>query len=189
VNSNYGHIAFRELPILAKGQPVRQFDWCVGKLAEDINSRQAVIDYNAPWHKYVGVRDFPCTMYSQFIIRDESLDCFTAMRSQDAIWGFTYDITYFCVVQMLLHACLVRFHPYLRIGKHRLHVGSFHVYEKHFSAIDKIVGSETKEILMPHVTENTYQDVISGTHHSRFMTWLYESLFVEKDEVLTTEVY
>jgi thymidylate synthase len=50
--------------------------------------------------------DVPCTLTLQFLIRQGRLDMIVNMRSNDLLWGFSYDITQFAFVQRLLAMCL-----------------------------------------------------------------------------------
>ena len=129
VNSNYGMIALKE-----KYNGKSQFNWCVDKLNEDRQSRQAVINYNQPEHKYDGNRDFVCTMYQQFRSNDgKNLDSTVSMRSNDFIFGATYDIPFFTMIQQGM--C---FETDTKLGDYKHHAGSMHVYERHFDMLEDI---------------------------------------------------
>ena len=65
VNSNYGF-----LTLVQKWGGKSQLEWCIESLNKDPNTRQAVMNYNQPIHKYNGVKDFVCTLTQTFIKRD-----------------------------------------------------------------------------------------------------------------------
>ncbi len=138
LNSNYGYFVFHQRQALDWSQ----FDWVYNSLKNDINSRQAVINFNQPMHKDPNTKDFPCTISMQFYIRDNKLHAITNMRSQDAIYGMTYDFPFFCIVMMLLYGVLKDVYPDLLLGTYNHSVASFHVYERHFKMMDEIVAND-----------------------------------------------
>lgn len=174
VNSNYGYLAFKKLP--------KQFEWCYYNLRDDPFTRRAVINYNAPEHKDWESKDFPCTMYSMFYIRDNKLHQTTAMRSQDLIYGFTYDVTYFALVQQLLHAMLVQSGMKdLEMGAYHHHVGSLHVYQRHYDIAEKIAAASVEYPAFPSVTADLYSDIMNGTSRSCMMRFIDDQLFESQD--------
>ena len=66
VNSNYGKLA-----IVDKYNGKSQLDWCIDHLKKDSFTRQAVINYNQPQHKYENNKDFVCTIMQQFILNKD----------------------------------------------------------------------------------------------------------------------
>jgi thymidylate synthase len=128
VNSNYGFIVNVE-----KWNGISQFGWCVKKLLADINTRQAIINYNMPRYKYEGNKDFVCTISQQFLFRKGKLDCITLMRSNDLIYGLTYDLLWFTELQIKLAEILN-----VPLGLYNHYDASLHVYERHFEMIKKI---------------------------------------------------
>lgn len=70
VNSNYDHVVYKQKCPNGKNQ----FDWCVEKIRDDPDTRQAIINYNQPQHKYDGNKDFVCTISQSFRQRDGNLD-------------------------------------------------------------------------------------------------------------------
>ena len=132
VNSNYGFLALKE-----KWSGKSQFEWCISRLKKDINSRQAVINYNQPRHKYEHVKDFVCTLAQQFIVRDNKLDCIVWMRSNDFIFGLTYDLPWFTYLQKVIAKELN-----IEIGTYTHFATSLHVYERHFKMIENIANAK-----------------------------------------------
>ena len=65
INSNYGFLTKIE-----KHAGMSQFEWCIERLIKDKYTRQAIMNYNQPRHKYSHVRDFVCTISQQFPFRN-----------------------------------------------------------------------------------------------------------------------
>ena len=64
INSNYGSLIFNK----------EQFGWVIDSLVADKNSRQAIMFFNQPKFQFEGNKDFVCTMYANFFIRDNKLN-------------------------------------------------------------------------------------------------------------------
>lgn len=128
VNSNYGFLAMVE-----KHAGKSQLEWCTSSLLKDIDTRQAVINYNQPKHKYEGNKDFVCTLTQLFRHNAGKLDTVVQMRSNDAIFGLTYDMPWF--IFLMNEVCQkVGIKP----GAYAHYAASLHVYERHFSMLEKI---------------------------------------------------
>ena len=130
VNSNYGKLA-----LVDKYNGLSQYEWCVQKLSNDINTRQAVINYNQPQHKYETNKDFVCTLVQQFIVNNGKLDTIVFMRSNDLIYGFSYDAPWF----NYLHKELAN-DINIKVGTYRHFATSMHVYERHFNIIENVAS-------------------------------------------------
>ena len=133
VESNYGSY------ILGK-----QWDFCVQEMLKDPDTRRATIAINQPYHKSQNPNDYPCTQYIQFFIRENKLHLCVNMRSNDAVFGFCNDVFTFCMFQQLmlndLNSRFVEGFP-IELGNYYHHAGSFHVYEMHWSMMDKILSN------------------------------------------------
>jgi len=134
VNSNYGYLVY------SKGN-FNQIEHVVKKLKEDKNTRQAVIIYNRPsihleWDD-LGSKDFICTFYQHFFIRDNKLDCITSMRSNDCIFGTFNDIPWF---EYVYNDVFSRLDGGIEKGTLVFTANSFHCYSRHFSVLDKIAS-------------------------------------------------
>lgn len=127
-NSNYGWLALTE-----KHHGKTQYEWCVDRLREDPDSRQALINYNQPAHKYEGNKDFVCTIAQHFRIRDGHLDSVTMMRSNDLIYGLTYDLPWFTLLQRKMADELG-----VKLGRYHHYDQSLHVYAKHYKMLEEI---------------------------------------------------
>lgn len=128
INSNYGYFVFKQ-----QNNGISQFDWCVNSLNKDNNSRQAIINYNQPRHKYEDNKDFPCTLHQHFRINNNKLESRVFMRSNDLIYGFTYDLPWFCLVQKKMAKKLNK-----EVGSYYHYTQSMHIYEKHFKILENI---------------------------------------------------
>lgn len=138
INSNYGFYVWKQ-----KFQGKNQFEWVCDALKKDQDSRQAVINFNQPCHKYEDNKDFVCTLSTQYFIRNGKLDCQVNMRSQDFVFGAGNDLPFFVFIQ---HEVLLRMketYPDLQMGTLATHCGSLHIYERHFEMLNKIVNDET----------------------------------------------
>ena len=135
VNSNYGFLALKE-----RFNGITQFEWCVKRLQQDKDSRQAIINYNQPRHKYEGNKDFVCTISQAFNINNGFVNSTTLMRSNDLIYGLSYDLPWFAGLQKDIADKLN-----LPIGKYQHYAASLHVYEKHFKMLEEIAKDGTKE--------------------------------------------
>lgn len=143
--------------LTAYGPRVRhQLPLIVQELRDDPASRRAVA-YVGASGDLAGVGastagEMPCTMTWQFLIRPmgivrrsdtdalfDDLPTMTArvelprlhmivnMRSNDAVWGLTYDVPCFVAVQMAVAKALR-----VPLGDYIHHAGSFHLYERHW---------------------------------------------------------
>jgi thymidylate synthase len=135
VNSNYGFLAMKE-----KHNGKTQYQWCVDRIKEDKDTRQAIINYNQPKHKFEDNKDFVCTIAQLFRVNDNKLDSTVLMRSNDMIRGLTYDMPWFTLVQKQLAE-----ETGYDLGVYKHYSASFHVYEKHFDMVNKIAGGKTND--------------------------------------------
>lgn len=131
VNSNYGYLVY------SKGN-FNQIAHVIKKLKEDRNTRQAVIIYNRPSmhleYNDLGGKDFICTFYQHFFIRDNKLNCIVNMRSNDCIYGTFNDIPWFYLVYNDVFNSLEN----VEKGSMLYVANSFHCYERHFELLEKI---------------------------------------------------
>lgn len=143
VNSNYGYFVWKQLT----GNKSQE-DWVVESLIKDKDSRQALINFNQPEHKYQGNKDFVCTISAQFFIRkdEEKVDklfCKINMRSQDFIHGAGNDVGFFAYIQNGILNRLKSTYPDLILGDLITNAGSIHIYERHFEMLNKIINDKT----------------------------------------------
>jgi len=86
-----------------------------------------------------GMSDFICTFATQQFIRDNKLYYIVMMRSQDAIYGFFNDFYWHGIVYERLFNKLKEHYTDLEIGTIIWIANSFHVYERHFDMLRKII--------------------------------------------------
>lgn len=70
INSNYGHLVFEDK---SEGDGITPWSWAKESLLKDNDTRQAILRFNKPKHCVKGNKDFVCTMYANFHIRDNRL--------------------------------------------------------------------------------------------------------------------
>jgi len=148
VNSSYGKLLFSNL----NEHGITQYEWAISALVKDRDSRQAVMHFNLPRHQYHFNKDFVCTMYGNFQIRDNKLNFTISMRSNDVIWGLPTDIAFFAILQSQALSHLRKYYPDLDLGTYTHIANSFHVYEHHFDAVNAMIDSlEWKSETIPPV--------------------------------------
>jgi len=129
VNSNYGYRAFHKC-INRKNQ----FQWVVEELKKNRNSRRAILLLNLFEEDYSQMhktKDFPCTIYLHFLVRNNKLNMLTYMRSNDFIYGFCNDVPFFTILQEILAVTLG-----IELGYYYHNAGSEHIYMRHFQLLN-----------------------------------------------------
>ncbi len=170
LNSSYGCKIFSPQYLNLKKS---QFYRCANMLNKDSNSRGAVISIWSPGDdKFGDSKDVPCTLNFVFSIRKNKLDMYVHMRSNDIVWGLTYDLFSFT----LFHECMLsyvnsdlkaidkskkRINNY-ELGTYTHFANSMHVYKTHYSLIDDI-KNDTKKSLdngsMLSFSNNFYEEI------------------------------
>jgi len=163
-NSAYGYLLFEDGWKLNKEQ-YDEWSWAKDNLLADINTRKAIIHFNKPWHMYFNNKDFPCTIYGIFNIRENKLNFSIFMRSSDSILGTTYDIPFFMLLHQEMYLKLKNGTPYyinesndcysnLEIGKFTYFSNSQHIYEQHFDLVEKMLNEEFIDKRLPRIKES-----------------------------------
>jgi thymidylate synthase len=132
INSNYGSLLFGD-----------QLSWCLESLRKDINTRQAIAFLNQPKFQFEGNKDFVCTMYINFFIRNNKLNMKVQMRSNDIFYGLTYDAAFFAFVHQHMYLWLKSSYPNLELGTYTHFADNIHFYEHHFELASKIKNENT----------------------------------------------
>lgn len=127
INSNYGSLLFNE-----------QLEWVVDSLKADKNSRQAIAFLNQPKFQFEGNKDFVCTMYLNFFIRNNQLHMKVQMRSNDVFYGLTFDAPFFAFVHQHMLLWLKDTYPELGLGIYYHCADNTHFYERHFELAEEI---------------------------------------------------
>jgi len=128
INSNYGSLVFN----------TKQFGWVVDSLVADKNSRQAIMFFNQPKFQFEGNKDFVCTMYANFFIRNNALHMKIQMRSNDIFYGLTFDAPFFSFLQQSVYLKLKETYPDLELGMYYHYADNLHFYERHFDLASEI---------------------------------------------------
>jgi thymidylate synthase len=151
VNSSYGYLLFNN----PNEHGLTQYQWALESLLKDKDSRQAILHFNLPTHQRHGNKDFVCTVYGIFQIRNNRLNFTIHMRSNDVILGLPTDIAFFAILQsqVLNH---LRWHggaeyQELELGTYTHIANSFHIYERHFELADKMTTRKFVPIEIPKV--------------------------------------
>ena len=150
VNSSYGNLLFKSKNRYGS----TQYQWAIDCLKHDKDSRQAIMHFNLPEHQYHSNKDFVCTMYGIFHIRDNKLFLTINMRSNDAILGTATDIAFFTVLQQQALKHLQVEYPELTLGSYTHTVDSYHIYERHFDLVKDMISKEWKPVQFPTLSEN-----------------------------------
>lgn len=145
-NSAYGARIFRPHPRIADGR-MSQWEWVKSELKRDPDSRRAVIHIKSPIDSLDAVKDVPCTLALQFMVREGALHLVANMRSSDLILGIANDIPAFTLLQELMALELG-----LKLGEYIHTSNSLHVYERHWDMLDQICDSRNiqESIVLDH---------------------------------------
>ena len=133
INSAYGHRIFGYTNLI----DFNQWEHVKKQLKEDIDTRQAIIHLHLPNNKKTN--DELCTLTLQFIIRNNKLNLFVNMRSNDIIWGFTYNVFNFTLFQELMANELN-----IEVGYYYHNAASMHIYEKDWNKLKHIRNKKPK---------------------------------------------
>lgn len=107
----YGPRIFQQMPMVIR------------TLTADVDTRQAGVVIWRPDDIALGTKDVPCTLELHFLIRNDKLHMITSMRSNDCVWGVTYDFWQFTALQ---HA--VAWAIGVPVGTYTHNAFSLHVY-------------------------------------------------------------
>lgn len=135
LNSNYGHLVFYK-----SRSNFTPFDWALHSLIKEKHSRQAIILYNDREYMIDGIKDYICSQYQHFLIRDDVLICVVGLRSSDAIFGLTYNMPWWSLVHQQLHLSLLHKYHNLKLGEILVNISSAHIYENHFELVEGILS-------------------------------------------------
>lgn len=167
VNSAYGYRLFYNKNI----HNLSQLKYVISVLLDDPWSRKAVMPiYNKDdAHES---KDNPCTMYLQFMIRNDRLHCHTHMRSNDIWLGLTYDVAFFTIVQEIIYTILKQQMPDLQMGHYYHNVDSFHAYERDWDGVykcslERIKPAEYAPPMLKTDTDGWFNDLLTYEKYTR----------------------
>jgi len=107
---------------------INQLDNVVKLLRERPTSRRATIQLFDATDLTERFKSIPCTCTLQFLIRDDRLHMFVAMRSNDAYLGLPHDVFSFTMLQEMVARAVG-----VELGEYKHCTGSLHLYEDHYA--------------------------------------------------------
>jgi thymidylate synthase len=154
INSNYGALVINN----------EQIGWVVDSLLADDNSRQAIMFFNQPKFQFKGNKDFVCTMYANFFIRDNKLNMKIQMRSNDVFYGLTFDAPFFSFLMQSVYLILKKDDKYksLELGDYYHFADNLHFYERHFELAEKIKQEDLKDTVSSLILKQPLIDYKDG---------------------------
>jgi len=129
IHSNYGDRLFG-----------KQLQWAKDCLIKDPYTRQAISFISGTDVQYANNKDFICTMYLNFWIRDNKLYMKAQLRSQDCFYGAWYDIPFFSFIHQTMRFWLSDIYKNLQLGTYYHCADNIHYYEKHFEVANNILN-------------------------------------------------
>lgn len=151
LNSAYGRRIFKGENYLTI--QFNQYKKVVEQLKADPHTRQAIIHLHTP--NKIQSKDEVCTLCLQFFIRDNKLVQHVTMRSNDCIWGTTYDVYFFTILQEIMADELG-----VECGAYYHTAGSFHIYKKDYAICDKLLSTN-------YSNEGLYDTYLSKVHYDK----------------------
>ena len=145
LNSNYGYLVFySKVPHPSLGAvTLSPFQWAFECLANDNNTRQAMVTYNTSGYNFSGNKDYICSQHQAFYIRHNRLDCYVALRSSDLIFGLTYNMPWWSLVAQQMHLLLTQdVYPKLELGEIKVSIYSAHIYKRHYKLVERMISSD-----------------------------------------------
>ncbi|QOG03480.1 thymidylate synthase [Flavobacterium sp. MDT1-60] len=134
-----------------------QFQKIIDLLKNKPSTRRAVIQLFDASDLKISYNDIPCTCFLQFAIRDEKLNLFVSMRSNDAFKGLPHDIFCFTMIQEIVARSLD-----FEIGEYYHSVSSLHLYEDDIEKAKKYIneGLQSSKFQMPPMPkENVFEKI------------------------------
>lgn len=116
------------------------WEWAKQTLIADKDTRQAVMAFALPEHRWVGNKDQVCTLHGNWLIRDDLLNLSIVMRSNDLSKGLVYDISFMVSLIDRMVAELKPTYPNLNKGTYTHTAHSMHIYERDIPQMKKMLG-------------------------------------------------
>lgn len=154
VNSAYGHLIFGrkccgnpefESKEFEHGRTSPEpwmrspWNWALESLKSDKDSRQAILHFNTPDFAWVGNKDQVCTIFGQFILREDQLHFTVHMRSNDVVKGLVYDCVWFTSLMEKARQELLPTYPNIKIGTYTHMATSMHIYQNQFELAESML--------------------------------------------------
>jgi thymidylate synthase len=152
INSAYGHLIWHKP---SQGNPLFErwvnphtdhdrfrtpWDWAKQLLIADRDTRQAVMAFALPEHRWVGNKDQVCTLHGNWLIRDDKLNLSIVMRANDLSKGLVFDIFWFVSLMDRMVEELKPTYPDLHKGTYTHTAHSMHIYERDIPQMKKMLG-------------------------------------------------
>lgn len=138
-NSAYGKLLFVD----KNEYGFTQYQWALKKLKEDVDTRQSVMFLNGRQFQYEGNKDFVCTSYVIFFVREGKLYMRVHMRSNDAVLGTPNDVSFFSVLQQQMCRHINQECGYsLELGTYSHIVDSMHLYSDKYDVVERMLKEE-----------------------------------------------
>jgi thymidylate synthase len=178
VNSAYGKLIFAD----ENEHGFSQYQWVIESLIKDKDSRQAFMHFNKPEHQYNGNKDQVCTLTALFHIRNNKLNMTLNMRSNDVIFGFMTDFTFFNILHQHVYLHLKETYPEIEMGSYTHTSHSMHLYERHYDLVRRMIEEE----FILHGTPELNSPILTKTG---MINDIYSKLFSEivQNKPITTE--
>ena len=152
VVSNYGYWIFHEEAFRDdNGESFSRFDNCLNILVTDPQSRKAIINIHGTDNSDINLKDTPCTLSLQFLIRENKLNMIVHMRSNDLVMGWCNDILQFQFIAWMMYAVLKHRFGFedLQLGEYYHTAGSLHIYDRHFNKPEFQIDYEDEKMFSP----------------------------------------
>lgn len=152
---------------------VDQVAACLNLLRADPTSRRAVMTIFDPGVDYAPSKDIPCNNWIQWLIRDNKLHMYVAIRSNDVMWGFSgINAFEWSVLQGYMASWLD-----VGIGEYHQFVGSLHLYEPHFKHAEKILANWNG--FEPYEYDLTLADFAMTCSYENFASQMQKWFWIE----------
>lgn len=128
-----------------------QMEGLIEELHAHPESRRAFVTIWDPAYDQQDRRDLPCTTSFQFLRRDGYMYCIVNMRSNDVVWGTTYDLFQFGILHRAVAKCFGD-----RCAPLTVNVGSLHIYHDTAPEIVHVLTKEEAVQQSPQWSEEPY---------------------------------
>lgn len=161
---------------------ISQIEGVIKRLEEDPDSRQAVMSiYDGSLDLRAEAHVVPCTLSLQFLVRGGKLHLIATMRSNDIVWGLTYDVFNFTMMQEYVAARLG-----LDVGDYRHHAGSLHLYVDRDKDLVKQLGDMPRvNMKMPQMPKTIDIQLLYGLF--KYARDLTDRIFWQELEALSSQ--
>jgi thymidylate synthase len=153
INSAYGHLIWHKpsqgsifegsisTGLITYATNLRTpWKWAKQILIADKDTRQAVMAFALPEHRWMGNKDQVCTLHGNWLIRDDKLNLSIVMRSNDLSKGLVYDLTWFVSLMDKMVEELRPTYPSIHKGTYTHTAHSMHIYERDIPQMKKMLG-------------------------------------------------